>query len=98
MSQDIENIDASYWQQQANCLGVDPDLFFPKDVRRAGPGHKNEDSEETALGRMVCSGCDVRVDCLEYAIDNREKFGMWGGTTADERELIIKRRRQPFPS
>ena len=54
------------WQDYANCLGVDPDLFFPSVVR---PREAKE----------VCRGCIVRAQCLEYALVHSEKFGIWGG-------------------
>ena len=54
------------WQDMANCLGVDPDLFFP------------ERGASTREAKEVCKGCVVRDDCLEYALANGEKFGIWG--------------------
>ena len=50
------------WQTSANCLGVDPDLFFP------------ERGASTREAKEVCRGCVVRDDCLEYALANGEKF------------------------
>ena len=44
------------WQDYANCLGVDPDLFFP------------ERGASTREAKEVCRGCVVREDCLEYAL------------------------------
>ena len=49
------------WQLSANCLGVDPDLFFP------------ERGASTKEAKAVCKGCVVRDDCLEYALANGEK-------------------------
>jgi alkanesulfonate monooxygenase SsuD/methylene tetrahydromethanopterin reductase-like flavin-dependent oxidoreductase (luciferase family) len=54
------------WQARANCMGVDPDLFFP------------ERGASTREAKEVCRGCVAREDCLEYALDNGEKFGIWG--------------------
>src|SRR3954468_15767413 len=51
------------WQERANCLGVDPDLFFP------------ERGASTKEAKAVCRGCEVRVECLEYALSHGEKFG-----------------------
>ena len=62
-----ENSIAEGWQDFANCLGVDPDLFFP------------ERGASTREAKEVCRGCVVRGDCLEYALQNSEKFGIWGG-------------------
>ena len=61
------------WQEEANCLGVDPDLFFP------------ERGASTREAKAVCRSCEVRVDCLEYALAHGEKFGIWGGLSERER-------------
>lgn len=61
------------WQQSANCLGVDPDLFFPE------RGGSTEEAKE------VCQGCVVRQECLDYAMRNDEKRGVWGGLSRRER-------------
>ena len=68
------------WQGQANCMGVDPDLFFP------------ERGASTREAKEVCRGCVVREDCLEYALANGEKFGIWGGLSERERRKIRRRR------
>jgi len=72
--------DESSWQLQANCLGVDPDLFFP------------ERGASTKEAKAVCRGCTVREDCLEYALANGEKFGIWGGLSERERRRIRRQR------
>ncbi len=58
MSQRIEASegDDRAWQDQANCLGVDPDLFFP------------ERGASTREAKEVCRGCEVRQQCLDYAL------------------------------
>lgn len=68
------------WQSQANCLGVDPDLFFP------------ERGASTREAKEVCNNCVVRDDCLEYALANSEKFGIWGGLSERERRRIRRKR------
>lgn len=68
------------WQLYANCLGVDPDLFFP------------ERGASTKEAKSVCKGCVVREDCLEYALANGEKFGIWGGLSERERRRIRRQR------
>lgn len=72
--------DTPTWQRQANCMGVDPDLFFP------------ERGSSTYEAKEVCRGCVVREDCLEYAIVNSEKFGIWGGLSERERRRVRRRR------
>jgi WhiB family redox-sensing transcriptional regulator len=68
------------WQDEANCLGVDPDLFFP------------ERGASTREAKEVCRGCVVREDCLEFALANGEKFGIWGGMSERERRRIRRQR------
>ncbi len=68
------------WQDSANCLGVDPDLFFP------------ERGASTREAKEVCRGCVVQADCLEYALRNGEKFGIWGGMSERERRRIRRQR------
>ena len=76
---DLDGEDTS-WQDMANCLGVDPDLFFP------------ERGASTREAKEVCKGCVVRDDCLEYALANGEKFGIWGGMSERERRRIRRQR------
>ncbi len=68
------------WQRKANCMGVDPDLFFP------------ERGASTREAKEVCRGCVVREDCLEYALANGEKFGIWGGMSERERRRVRRAR------
>ena len=80
MNDSIEPADAKGWQDYANCLGVDPDLFFP------------ERGASTREAKEVCKGCVVREDCLEYALANGEKFGIWGGLSERESRRIRRQR------
>ena len=77
---DIGDEDLQGWQLKANCLGVDPDLFFP------------ERGASTKEAKAVCRGCVVRDECLEYALANGEKFGIWGGLSERERRRIRRQR------
>ena len=76
----VDEVAAESWQAFANCLGVDPDLFFP------------ERGASTKEAKQVCQGCVVREDCLEYALANGEKFGIWGGLSERERRRIRRQR------
>ncbi len=69
-----------WWQVDANCNDKDPDLFFPN--RGAS----------TREAKKICSECPVQEHCLEYAIVNAEKFGIWGGLSERERRKIRKER------
>jgi len=68
------------WKDYSNCLGVDPDLFFP------------ERGASTREAKEVCRSCVVQNDCLEYALQNGEKFGIWGGMSERERRRIRRQR------
>jgi WhiB family redox-sensing transcriptional regulator len=59
---------------------VDPDLFFP------------ERGASTREAKAVCRGCEVRDECLEYALDQGEKFGIWGGLSERERRRVRRQR------
>lgn len=69
------------WTEQANCVGVDQDLFFP------------ERGETTREAKAICAGCEVRFECLEAALARGEKFGIWGGASERERRRMRKNRR-----
>ena len=71
---------ARSWQSKANCLGVDPELFFP------------ERGASTREAKEVCRGCVVQSECLEYAIAHGEKFGIWGGLSERERRKVRRSR------
>jgi len=70
------------WRQRAACRGVDPDIFYPS---------SDEDAEPA---KAICDQCGVRQACLEFALANRERDGIWGGATERERRRIIRQRRK----
>jgi len=70
---------ASYqlgWQNYANCLGADTDLFFP------------ERGSSTRKAKAICGECEVKIECLDFALDNGERFGIWGGLSERERRRV----------
>jgi WhiB family redox-sensing transcriptional regulator len=67
------------WQERAACYGLDPEIFFPTS------------EEEAGLALSYCSACQVREICLEWAIQNGERYGVWGGTTEQERRRLMRR-------
>lgn len=75
-----ETSELPVWQDYANCLGVDPDLFFP------------ERGASTREAKEVCRGCGVREECLEYALESGEKIGIWGGMSERERRRLRRQR------
>lgn len=64
------------WQQSALCAQTDPEAFFP------------EKGGSTREAKAVCSACEVRAECLEYALLNDERFGIWGGLSERERRRL----------
>jgi WhiB family redox-sensing transcriptional regulator len=67
------------WQERALCAQTDPEAFFP------------EKGGSTREAKRVCTGCDVRSECLEYALANDERFGIWGGLSERERRKLKRR-------
>lgn len=75
------------WMRQAACKGAAAELFFPEEV---GGASSNLASE----AKRVCwTQCPVREECLEHAIVNRERHGVWGGLAPRERARLSKERR-----
>lgn len=68
------------WQELALCAQTDPEAFFP------------EKGGSTREAKRVCEGCEVRVECLDYALKNDERFGIWGGYSERERRRMKPRR------
>ncbi len=66
------------WQDQALCAQTDPEAFFP------------EKGGSTREAKRVCASCEVRSECLEYALANDERFGIWGGLSERERRRLKK--------
>jgi WhiB family transcriptional regulator, redox-sensing transcriptional regulator len=62
-------------------------MFFPISTNGAARG-------DTRRAKLVCAGCQVRRECLEYAVRTRQQHGIWGGTTEDERRLLQNRSRK----
>jgi WhiB family redox-sensing transcriptional regulator len=66
------------WQADSLCAQTDPEAFFP------------EKGGSTREAKRICSSCEVRSDCLEYALQNDERFGIWGGLSERERRKLRK--------
>ncbi|MDQ2811899.1 MAG: WhiB family transcriptional regulator [Actinomycetota bacterium] len=78
---------AMNWRAAGACLTADPDLFFP--ISSAGPAQ-----QQISRAKIVCAGCDVRRQCLEFAMANDQVYGIWGGTTPEDRQRDRRRRRR----
>jgi WhiB family transcriptional regulator, redox-sensing transcriptional regulator len=74
------------WRSRAACIDEDPELFFP--IGTTGPA-----VEQAEIAKRVCDRCDVREECLEFALATNQDAGVWGGLTEDERRAL-KRARQ----
>lgn len=66
------------WQELALCAQTDPEAFFP------------EKGGSTREAKRICTGCEVKAECLEYALANDERFGIWGGLSERERRRLKK--------
>lgn len=67
------------WQERSLCAQTDPEAFFP------------EKGGSTREAKRVCMSCDVRSECLDYALAHDERFGIWGGLSERERRRIKRR-------
>jgi WhiB family redox-sensing transcriptional regulator len=74
-----EDEDALAWQSDALCAQTDPEAFFP------------EKGGSTRDAKRICTSCEVKAQCLEYALENDERFGIWGGLSERERRKLRKR-------
>jgi WhiB family redox-sensing transcriptional regulator len=70
------DIETEEWQQQALCAQTDPESFFP------------EKGGSVREAKRICAGCEVRAECLEYALAQDERFGIWGGLSERERRPL----------
>jgi WhiB family redox-sensing transcriptional regulator len=68
--------DGASWKDDALCAETDPEAFFP------------EKGGSTREAKRVCAGCSVQAECLQYALDNDERFGIWGGLSERERRRL----------
>jgi WhiB family transcriptional regulator, redox-sensing transcriptional regulator len=67
------------WYERAACLDKDADCFFP------------EKGGSTRAAKRICQTCSVQSECLEYALANDERFGIWGGLSERERRRLKRR-------
>ncbi len=74
----LDRPDSMAWQAEALCSQTDPEAFFP------------EKGGSTREAKRVCTACQVRVECLEYALAHDERFGIWGGMSERERRRLKK--------
>ncbi len=73
---DADDAEELGWQDRALCAQTDPEAFFP------------EKGGSTREAKKVCRSCEVRAECLEYALEHDERFGIWGGLSERERRRL----------
>lgn len=73
------------WRVDAECKGYDTNLFFPTQSIENNKGLSSNVSVSKA--RLICAGCTVRKECLNFAFENSITLGMFGGRTPKERRL-----------
>jgi len=66
------------WQTDSLCAQTDPEAFFP------------EKGGSTRDAKRICTSCEVKARCLDYALENDERFGIWGGLSERERRKLRK--------
>lgn len=70
------------WKEKAKCLGIDPDLFFP------------DRGISSSQAKEICASCEVSRECLDYALDNKERYGIWGGLNEKDRRVHLRERKK----
>lgn len=73
---DTTPVETDQWQDRALCAQTDPEAFFP------------EKGGSTREAKKICLGCEVRAECLDYALAHDERFGIWGGLSERERRRL----------
>ncbi|NBO55608.1 MAG: WhiB family transcriptional regulator [Actinobacteria bacterium] len=80
----LGNADYS-WRRESLCADTDPELFFPI-------GTTGQALLQIAKAKEVCSGCTVKSQCLDFALETNQDSGIWGGTSEEERRNIRRER------
>jgi len=75
------------WVHRARCKDEDPELFFP--VGTTGPA-----ATQINAAKAICMRCEVRPECLEWAMATAQDAGVWGGLSEEERRALRRARRR----
>jgi len=73
-------------------IGIDTDARDEVEYARVPEAFFPEKGGSTREAKRICSGCEVRAECLEYALANDERFGIWGGLSERERRRVRRQR------
>jgi WhiB family transcriptional regulator, redox-sensing transcriptional regulator len=84
----LTSVPPADWRTAAACRHADADVFFPE-----GDPSVPAVAAQVAEALSVCAGCPVRTQCRDFALGTRQKWGVWGGTTEDERSNAAQRER-----
>ncbi len=76
------NSSSESWRELALCQQVDPELWFPD---------KGDKSARSKPAKLLCSQCEVKAPCLQYALDHDERYGIWGGKSERDRRKMKSR-------
>lgn len=85
MSEHFRLMERAEWTERAACRTEDPELFFPPGD---GPGSREHIDRYLPSTIAICMACPVRPECLTYAVNTGEQFGLWGGKTPKQRRAI----------
>lgn len=75
------------WMIKASCSDAPANIFFLENEPAATKA-------QVAKARALCDVCPVQVRCLEYALNNKEHYGIWGGKSPRERREMLRERRR----
>lgn len=75
------------WREDAGCKTIGPKIFFADNEN----SNQSESRKNDRLARSICNKCIVKTECLNYALNQKIQFGIWGGLSSRERNLVIKK-------
>lgn len=75
------------WRTRALCAQIGGDWWYADNT----PHH----TSEINTAKAICQMCDVQTQCLEWALNNDERYGIWGGLSAHQRQKLRRKRRIP---
>lgn len=91
------------WQDESECIGYNQKLWYPDIIDDEGTEWIDDGTIWEAFGdtsafyeegKALCDVCPVKDECLAHALENKERWGMWGGLTPIERRRIERRERR----
>lgn len=82
------------WRDLAECRGAPADVWYPTWSGSGDDGTIGAPVEIYDEAKQICAVCEVRPQCLDYAIEAKERFGCWGGLAPIERLRIERKHRR----